>query len=497
MYLFEQHYHSKKAFLLVVIIAFVMGVAFGHDGQDGWFSLVMVIIFLLYCGPGALTWNYSALRYTLRHSFDLHFILFNGGGGGIIICVFATVNSMSVLRCIIVGAYLIFGLCVFLLIFNLEAVPLSHRSKQIIVLLIVLSMCNDTRKNLYNDDEYEMYDGVELDIQSLDVNVSLRDMLLMSQFNGLVFWIKKLILMTKYPNCILVATYPRVIWMNSGMRQQTLSSIGQRRAFRATTISLDIYKQSVSQRTDIFLFEDNSIAHRFFKPETAEKVRQIHFSKCSVVGLNLFAVASLIAILLNISVLSIISEICCIVILLIGPFTFDTKMMKFYLKSFDFWYKWFNWTMYFWAYSIWTNHQFDMSSSAWMEFSFRNLAITIAMLHIFSLDAYHVPDRKKKSALLVCILIVIYFHICIVWRLYFMNPTERWMDWEIDIPLMRIKVSLRGMMMNSMGNLIIFMIKQLLLMIQHPQVAAFDLYPTVAWDAEDEEDHQEPILEQT
>ena len=78
-----------------------------------------------------------------------------------------------------------------------------------------------------------------------------------------------------------------------------------------------------------------------------------------------------------------------------------------------------------------------------------------------------------------------------------MNPTERWTDWEINIPLMRISVSLRGMMMGSMGNLIIFMIKQLVLMIVHPQVAAFELYPNVQWIAGDEEDHQEPILEET
>ena len=78
-----------------------------------------------------------------------------------------------------------------------------------------------------------------------------------------------------------------------------------------------------------------------------------------------------------------------------------------------------------------------------------------------------------------------------------MSPTGRWKDWEIDIPLMRIKVSLRGMMMNSMGNLIIFMIKQMVLMIQHPQVAALQLYPKIKWIEEDEEDHHEPIVEET
>ena len=474
-----------------------MGAAWDHDGRNGWFSLVMVIILWLYFGPMALTWNYSALRYTLRHSFDLHFILFNTVVDTIIRSVCDVLNSFSELTCVILGAFCFYMIGLYIVLFNLEAVPYSHRFKQIIVLLTILGHCVVIHRTLYNHESFEYLDGVELNIQSLDVNVSLRDMYLMCEFNQFVFWLKKLNLMTKYPNCILVATYPRIIWMNSGMRQLTLSSIGQRRAFRTTTISLDVYKQSVSQRTDIFLFDDNSIAHQFLKPETAEKLHQIHFSLLSVIGTILFAVASVVAIPLDIDDLAVISEMCFIVILLIGPFTFNAEMMKFYLKSFDFWYKWFNWTMYLCAYSIWNSRQYDMNGTAWTEFAFRNLAITITMLIIFSIDAYHVSDRKKKRALLFLILIAVYFHICIVWRLYFMNPTERWTDWEIEIPLMRIKVSLRGMMMNSMGNLIIFMIKQLVLMIQHPDVAALQLYPKIKWIAEDEEDHQEPILEET
>ena len=248
----------------------VMLIVVTYDGVNGWFSLVIFIILWLYCGPGALTWNYSALRYTLRHSFDQHFILFNTVVMIVINFVCQIVNDISALGSINVGAYALFGLCVNLLIFNLEAVPYSHRIKQSNVLFTILAIGDLIQKNLYDHKTYKYIDGVDLNIPSLDVNVSLRDMHLMCLFNNLVFWLKKLILMTKYPDCILVATYPRIIWMNSGMRQQTLSSIGQRRAFRATTMSLDIYKQSVSQKTDIFLFEDNSIAHRCLRPETAE-----------------------------------------------------------------------------------------------------------------------------------------------------------------------------------------------------------------------------------
>ena len=41
------------------------------------------------------------------------------------------------------------------------------------------------------------------------------------------------------------------------------------------------------------------------------------------------------------------------------------------------------------------------------------------------------------------------------------------------------------------------MAKQLALMIQHPQVAAFELYPKVKWIAEGEGDNEEPMLEET
>ena len=42
--------------------------------------------------------------------------------------------------------------------------------------------------------------------------------------------------------------------------------------------------------------------------------------------------------------------------------------------------------MYLCVYSIWTDRQHDMSGSAWTEFAFRILAITLTMVYIFFLE---------------------------------------------------------------------------------------------------------------
>ena len=50
------------------------------------------------------------------------------------------------------------------------------------------------------------------------------------------------------------------------------------RAFIAKTMSLDIYKQSIFQNANIYLFSDGSVANRFVDPEIAHKVHQTHLN---------------------------------------------------------------------------------------------------------------------------------------------------------------------------------------------------------------------------
>ena len=491
----EQFYFSKKAgvglFLIMIIGLYALSL---DKNNDQWFSIVGSILLLLYIAPAYLTWNRSVIKYSLKHSFDLKFILFLH----LVLCVcnvaFRIDQKSSAMHCIVLGLRFLFGLCLTLSTFSLEAVPWPHRFKQILLIFQVLIWARNFLNNLYNRNmDAAPKTGVEMHIDSLDVTISFRDIILMCYFNQSVFWFKKLVQTTKYPNCILIATYPRMIWLDETMRQQTLSNIGRR---RAATMSLDIYKQSISQRTDIFLFDDDGIAKKLFSLETATRIHQLHSSKWNLAGIAI-VICAMFAILFGTHILAIISETCCIAILVVGPFTFNTEMMKVYVKSFDYWYKWFNWTLYLCAYSVWTNHQHDMNGTAWTEFALRNLVITITIFYIFSIDAYHVPERKKKRALLILILTAAYFYVCIVWQLYFQNPAKDWEDLEIQIPLMQVEVSLRGMMMSSLGNLIIFMIKQLALMVAHPGAADFGLYPEIKWIGDEREDHPDPILEES
>ena len=497
-----QFYFSKKARIVDVMLAligFLIMVKFGRVrvGHLQLLSIMLIIVWLYYI-PYSLLWNYSVVQYTWRHSFDLYFIMFNAIIFDICYMAFEIQRWGAPSASDITGLLLMLLMCLTLMhqMFNFEAVPISPRMKQMVIMMCAVFSFIGFVVTLYNWRIADYFVGIDVQIESLDVTISLRDMLLMSLFNIGVFWFKKFIMMTNHPHCILVATYSRVVWISSGMRQQTLSSFGRRRT-RAGTISLDIYKQSIAQGTDVFLFEDNSIAHNLCNPETAEQLHQIHFSKRSLIGIIIAAATALGAIPLSIDILAIIAEIFCILILLVGPFTFDAEMMKFYLKSFDFWYKWYNWIMYLCAYSVWTNHQYVMANMAWTEFALRNLVITLTMFYIFAVDAYHVPERNKKRALLILIVVAIYFYVCIFWRLHFLHPRDHWEDWDIELPLMQVNVSLRGMMMSSMGNLIIFMIKQLVLMALHPGVAAFELYPKVTWIGDEEEDQGRPPLEET
>ena len=73
-----------------------------------------------------------------------------------------------------------------------------------------------------------------------------------------------------------------------------------------------------------------------------------------------------------------------------------------------------------------------------------------------------------------------------------LNPGQKWQEQEILIPLIKLKVSLRSMMMSGLANFILFMGKQLMVMIKHPGAAAFELFPKIRWIADEEE---EPVQE--
>ena len=486
---FVQFFHSKY-FVASLALLVVFNVA--SFGKSLLFMIRGLLWLVLTVCAGTI-WNYSILQYSLVHSFDLRIIFLSQlsqsvcawviisdrikrGNAVAIIIGLATTDLMT-----------LFGLP---LLHTVEGIGrISHRRKQVVLLLTsALWLYYLTRSVL--KEPFSRHHDVFMHI--VGIQISLKDMILVSRFNLTVFMWKKLIQITKHPKCIFVATYPEIVWMTKmeiGMRRQTLSSVGLK---RTASMSLDIYKQSVAQNAKVFFFEDNSIAHSFFRSNIASSIHQIHFAKCTM-----FAVCTLFIMVLSttvsgISTAAITAEICCILLLLIGPFTFDMEMMRFYLKSFDFWFKLFNWTMYMIADAIWSSRQTHMDGVMWTECAFRNLMVTIIIFYIICIDAYHVQTRYKKRALIILIALAMYYETCILLQIFSMNPSRGWDDEDIVITTLAISQSLRSTMLNTLGNFILFMSKQLFVMIRHPGCAAFGLFPHIEWIGENQEQPVQP-----
>ena len=103
------------------------------------------------------------------------------------------------------------------------------------------------------------------------------------------------------------------------------------------------------------------------------------------------------------------------------------------------------------------------------------------VLYIICVDAYHISHKYKVRALIVLIILILYYQICILNQLYALSPNRTWEDQEIVIPVLRISVSLRALMLSSLSNFIIFIGKQLTLMLLHPNKAVLEVYPAVQW----------------
>ena len=484
---FVQFFYSK--YLVLSLAFFVAFHVASQYHENVHIMMIGVLLWLALVVCSVTIWNHSILRYSLMHSFDLH-IIFLSKIIEIVCSWIVYWNQMQTQNLVILLILIVaYDLSVFLaisLLHNLEGIGrTNHRRKQTVLLLISTWSCFYMVRGVL-DEPLPSYKDVIFHFAWMQI--SMKDIVLVSRFNLTVCWLKKLVQITKNPKCIFVATYPQIVWMTNmviGMRRQTLSSIGLR---RSASMSLDIYKQSVAQNAKVFLFADHSIAHSFCKPQTAKKIHNVHFAKSTTVAVCTLIIAVLSTNGLGISIAAIAAEIFCILLLLIGPFTFDMEMMRFYLKSFDFWFKLFNWTMYMIADAIWNSRQMNMDGVAWVECAFRNLMVTIIIFYIICIDAYHVQARYKKRALIILIALVMYYESCILLQIFSMNPSHRWNDDDIVIPALGISKSLRSTMMNTLGNFILFMSKQLFVMIRHPGCAAFGLFPRIDWISENQEE---------
>lgn len=469
----DQFYHSWYFAILGVILAITISAGVNQILQ----VIARVILVMLFI-PLWFVWNWAILQYSLRHSFDFHFMLIT-----YVIqfgCFWALANNPAYLGSVL-GQFMVFS--VIPLMYTIEGFHMRNSRKVILLAIPTLyHICRVVIVLLENSSSNES-DDIALHIPAMNIMISVQDTRLLCVFNNCVFWTKKLILLIKHPDCTLLPTYPQVVWIN-GERQQTLSGSSFARQ-RTSTMSLDIYKQTVANEAKIYLFEKNSVAFVMLQPEKAQKLHIVHFSKHSWTALSILVIVIICANIFSIFELAIIGEIFGIVILLIGPFTFDLKMMRFYRKSFDFWFKWYNWTVYLVGCIFWNHLESNMDGVTWTEFAFRSCVITTIIFYIICIDAYQVRASLKRRALAMVVGLAVYYQICNLFQVLPLNPWRSWNDRDITIPVLHIPVSVRSMMMSGLSNFILFMGKQLVVMVKHPGTAALELFPKINWIEED------------
>ena len=102
--------------------------------------------------------------------------------------------------------------------------------------------------------------------------ISIRGISLIATWNIIVLFVKRIIFQITASDCILVATYPTMNWVREEIKQRIASSMDRT---RTVTMSLDIYKQSLTQKLDLFLLDTRDMLHLWFTHRIAHKIQQV------------------------------------------------------------------------------------------------------------------------------------------------------------------------------------------------------------------------------
>ena len=501
-----QFYYSRYSIAFAVTLTIGLAVT---PKSAHLISLYLTLSMLLYLVGAAFVWNYAVLRYAFQHSFNLYIIC--------ITCIFQVICQW-IFKAVHDDLYdgLFARICLHLaiivafpLLYTQNGLRLHHRAKQIVIFVVALSTFWVTVQYVLFG-PYPEYEDVVIHTPTLDIDISLESLMLIGQWNISVFWFQKFMLITLHPNCILIASYPQIIWMNSGSINTVMNSIrgfepnsvghdraSLQRSERISSMSVNIYEQSVSQKANVYLMEDNSIAHIICRMKAAKRVHHIHFSKMTVPLFVSLFLLTMWGIRNGIHTLTVILQILLVGVLLIGLFTFDVEMMRFYMKSFDFWFKAFYWALFSAADGTLNGlEKANEEDIEWIAYMFRKCIFTVLVFYVICIDAYHVSQRFKKAASVISLMLAVYCQVCIALQVNAFSPQEKWDDHNIVISKMGIELSLRSTMMNSLGNFIMFMTKQLVILFMHPGTAAFQLYPKIEWTEDQESWNEENAVQQ-
>ena len=467
-------YHSKWfiiALWIVTIVAFV---------SDLWIFMVILLLGMF----SVMDWQY--LKYVPRHSFH-HFVqqisIIIGAGSRLVIEWDAMRHSNEF-------GFLLFkhlvrapigGMIAIWMIESIDGFRTAQWARCTCLMAGILTWIWTLVQMSYFIGEFEGVQDVKLAIPAIHSEISMRHMFLASGFNGLVLLCKKLHFEAFYKDHIMVVQYPVIEWLSDFSKniQESIWRSTQRQ--RTTTLSLDIFKQVNTQKVELFLDDTNDTLHWLWRERHAEYLEDFYASKYYNIIISLTLSCYLISGYFQFWPLVLFTELIAIILLLLALFTSDIKMVKYYLRSFEFYFKLLNWIMYIVAALIWNVLNEDWDAMEWADVVLFNIARTLILLYILCIDAFHITHRTKVITMVVWICVVLYLWLCIAAQVHIQDPWQKWQDSEVKIPLLSIQISLRMMLLNSLGNFIVFVGNQLALIVLHPGKANIPMYPKVEW----------------
>ena len=258
-----QFYYSKGILIAMFVVGPVVVVT-----RLWMLSVILCVGFLS-------IFNWRLLRFRLLHSFDLYLQILSA----VIICAGDTMirwerfsddglnlfNQMSA------------GLASALAILigqSLDAYHAANWIKNTVIVVITSRYCWYFAQLLYGIGVFGDVDDIRIHVPGIDHTVSVRNLMLVAFFNVIILFLRKLLFQIRCRECISVATYPKSVWTST---QNMEADPLQRQRARTLTMSLDIYKQSLTQNVELHLLENHNILNLVFSANVAGTLQKVKY----------------------------------------------------------------------------------------------------------------------------------------------------------------------------------------------------------------------------
>ena len=463
-------YVSNVSILIVIALA-VVGFY-----TDWWlFSLLNLIGFLM-------VMDYPLMKFMLCHSIELYLMELCG----IIACICNAVLELEEIHGLMdwfhVGTRFMTGIIGIFVCECLDGYRGPHLVKFSILMLGIAVYARPLVEPVITGSDRDK----KVLMPIVEQTFSVHGLMVVAAFNVMMLFLNRIFLQMKYRGHIHIATYPNMVWVQGDHEQlrESIRSGQERQLSRTLTFSLDIYKQSLTQKVEIFLHEEKDVNHLCLRPRIASRLRFFHFSKANLSVILLLFFAILVASHFEMAIVSIMYEIVVIVLLLIGAGTFNVKMTQHYLSTFDFYYKLGNWMWYCIADAIWTTYNMEMTDIRWIDYILIQCILSIIILYIICIDSYHISHRVKVRALSILIGGILYYQCCLFAQRYSLNPTVSWENRDLVVPVIGVSITLKTLLINPLVGLTLFIGKQLVTITLHPNQAMLEVYPRIDWVGE-------------